>query len=158
MKTKMIVVFVAAIMALTVATMAVQSDDANAAEMTTSNDNGVYKLTYYAEIEGNTISEKQVAVTGGTSITMYAIPAIDGYTFVGWEYNGVVYKVGEKFAMPESDATLTAEWEAAALADKVLVTEDATMIFLIISALFAISAIIGVVVIMKMRASAIRCI
>jgi uncharacterized repeat protein (TIGR02543 family) len=35
-----------------------------------------------------------------------------GYTFAGWEYNSTTYTAGQTFAMPSSNVTLTAKWDA----------------------------------------------
>ena len=34
----------------------------------------------------------------------------DGYTFIGWLYNGVTCKVGDPFTMPAVDVVLFAKW------------------------------------------------
>lgn len=141
-----------ALLAMAAVAVTTESDDVDA----NTNSGEIYKLTYYAEIEGDLISDKTVAVTSGNQITIYAIPGIDGYTFAGWEYNGVIYKVGEKFTMPECDATLNAKWETTVVASEVVAPGDVTSIMMIFVAILAIGAIVASMIVMKMRSSALK--
>lgn len=122
-----------------------------------ASDNNLYKLSYYGEIEGEVVVDKPVAVSAGKEVTVYPLAEVDGYTFVGWEYDGVVYKVGERFTMPECDVTLNAKWESTTLAtESGVAMGDTTMIMIVITALFAIGAIVCTVIIQRMRVNALK--
>lgn len=49
-----------------------------------------------------------------TTVTAAAAPVREGYTFTGWlSSTGETYPAGGTFTMPDSDVTLTAQWEVA---------------------------------------------
>ena len=49
-----------------------------------------------------------------TTVTAGAAPVREGYTFTGWlSSTGETYPAGGTFTMPDSDVTLTAQWEVA---------------------------------------------
>ena len=49
-----------------------------------------------------------------TTVTAAAAPVREGYTFTGWLSSaGEIYPAGGMFTMPDSDMTLTAQWEVA---------------------------------------------
>ena len=49
-----------------------------------------------------------------TTVTAAAAPVREGYTFTGWlSSTGETYPAGGTFTMPDSDMTLTAQWEVA---------------------------------------------
>ncbi len=46
-------------------------------------------------------------VTEGTTVTVATVPALEGYTFSGWYYNGTIVT---SFTMPSADVTLEGVW------------------------------------------------
>ena len=40
------------------------------------------------------------------------VPTREGYTFLGWLYEDVLYQPGDEFTMPEANVTLIAQWDA----------------------------------------------
>jgi uncharacterized repeat protein (TIGR02543 family) len=51
-------------------------------------------------------SNSSVVVLGNTGGL-----ALDGYSFIGWSYGGVVYNAGDTLMIPESDVVLVAVWD-----------------------------------------------
>lgn len=45
------------------------------------------------------------------TVTVKTLPALEGYEFDGWYYNGTKYAAGETITMPAADITLTGEWK-----------------------------------------------
>ena len=52
----------------------------------------------------------------------------EGYDFVGWLYEGTLYKSGETFVMPAVDATLVAQWKKQNIEKFALVTDASLLI------------------------------
>lgn len=67
-------------------------------------------VTYVTGVDGLTVPSKTAEVG-----TTYTLPDLtgerEGYTFKGWDNNGVIYGVGSSFTIPATDVTLTAVWE-----------------------------------------------
>ena len=75
-----------------------------------------YNVTY--DLNGGTwdsnIARTYFKNVGDTVYVINAEPTRDGYTFKGWKKTGdndKTYKAGDSFTMPESNVTLTAQWE-----------------------------------------------
>lgn len=47
----------------------------------------------------------------GATVTVKAVPVLDGWTFDGWYLDGKLYKPGETFTMPENGVKLIGSWE-----------------------------------------------
>ena len=75
-----------------------------------------YNVTY--DLNGGTwdrnIARTYFKNVGDTVYVINTEPTRDGYTFKGWKMTGdndKTYKAGDSFTMPESNVTLTAQWE-----------------------------------------------
>lgn len=74
----------------------------------------VTKTLTYVSAHGTAPSAADVDIF--TEVTVAGAPAnVEGYTFVGWrsDIDGLreTFKSGDKFVMPNTDVTLTAQWE-----------------------------------------------
>ncbi len=75
----------------------------------------------YAYI-GETVPENAPAlpaatkVTEGTTVTVASVPALEGYTFSGWYYNGTIVTT---FTMPSADVTLEGVWTKELVDEKI---------------------------------------
>ena len=67
-----------------------------------------YTVTYETGFDDITIDPVKTATDAAV-----ALPELskDGYTFLGWEYDGVTYGIGKTFNMPAKDITVEAIWE-----------------------------------------------
>ena len=105
----------------------------------------VITANWIAKVESTLTYDKGTAT--GTNIvtndveesTNVTLPAIgsgsgqanftkDGYDFVGWLYEGTLYKSGETFVMPAVDATLVAQWKKQNIEKFALVTDASLLI------------------------------
>ncbi len=75
--------------------------------------NELFTLTYKYETEEDFLPElpDSKELIEGETITVSALPVLDGYRFAGWDYNGTIYAPGTVFEMPAADADLVATWE-----------------------------------------------
>lgn len=52
------------------------------------------------------------AVSGAVLVLPENLIQREGYTFIGWGYDGDIYEAGAAFTMPGHDVTFAAQWEA----------------------------------------------
>lgn len=69
-------------------------------------------VSYNANGGKNAPSAQKVNVNATYTI-LSTVPTNQGYSFIGWEYDGKIYQPGDKLTMPENDITLVAQWEIA---------------------------------------------
>jgi len=71
-----------------------------------------YTVTYDGNgNDGGAAPTDTTTYLAGDIVTVQAgTQTLTGHTFVGWEYNGTIYAVGDPISMPTSNITLTAQW------------------------------------------------
>lgn len=81
----------------------------------TKNEVNTYNVEYGIK-DGTTVPTgapdlpKESYYEAGATVTVKAVPVLDGWTFDGWYLDGKLYKPGETFAMPENGVELIGEW------------------------------------------------
>jgi len=69
-----------------------------------------YEVSYNGN-GGSSVPTDSTRYVQGVTVTVASpAPTRSGYTFNGWSYGGNTYQVGQTFAMPKADVTLTAQW------------------------------------------------